>query len=324
MRDPLLVLLLAELGLAGCDGGPLFGDRVDGYGCAELKGDTCPAPEDVDPASLSDANYCDYTEIEVTSTQTPDPQPGWGGDTGTLYCCYETVAVDETPNSSCAIGRPLLRDGRPVLAEVPDGVEGIAADWLLYAQMEHASVAAFHALGLQLLALGAPLDLLDAVARAARDEVHHADGAFRLASRFAGRPLAPGPLAAGPVGPVSLVDLAAAAAREGCVGETLGALLARESALVATDPEARAFFVRVAEDEAQHAALSWRLVAWALAEGGVPVREAVVAALRESPALVRTADAPAVGLLGPETTAAVVARGIREVLDPAARVLLAA
>lgn len=322
MRHPLLVEILASLALAGCaPADDPFAKKVDSVACQPLTGATCPAPADVDPAALSDLNDCDLEAVEVTATEAPDPSGAWPGDSGALFCCYSVLSVDTDPTGMCAIGRPLLDHGAPVLAKV-DAVEGVAADWLRIAQMEHASVAAFHKLGLDLMAHGAPLELLDAVAEAARDEVRHARETFALASRYAGRLLAPGPMPVPTYTPASLAQLAADAAREGCVGETLGALIAAEAARVAVDPEVRAVMERVAADEARHAALSWRIVAWALHAGDV--RDVVLAALRQPPALATFDHQPAVGLLGPEATDRLVKMGVRDVLDPAARVLLGA
>ena len=53
--------------------------------------------------------------------------------------------------------------------------------------------------------------------------------------------------------------------REGCVGETVAALEAREALDHATDPEVRAALERIAADEQRHAELAWRVVSWGLA-----------------------------------------------------------
>src|SRR5205814_4301213 len=51
---------------------------------------------------------------------------------------------------------------------------------------------------------------------------------------------------------------------EGCVGETLGALLAAEQLRLASDPEVRRILQRIAKDELRHAELAWTFLAWAL------------------------------------------------------------
>lgn len=57
--------------------------------------------------------------------------------------------------------------------------------------MEHASVAAFARFTLQLLAMGAPAELVQASVGAAADELDHARLRFGIADRFDGRLGAP-------------------------------------------------------------------------------------------------------------------------------------
>jgi hypothetical protein len=76
-------------------------------------------------------------------------------------------------------------------------------------------------------------------------------------------------------------DLAIIAARtveEGCVGETLAAILAAEQLEKASDTAVREALAMIAADEARHAELAWRVVAWAIEAGGDRVRAAVAAA----------------------------------------------
>ena len=156
-------------------------------------------------------------------------------------------------------------------------------DWLLDALFEHASVASFSRLSLELLAAAAPAALLRDVHEAAMDEVRHAELCFALASAYAGAPLEPAgfPIA----GPIAVErDLAAIAAYsvvEGCIGETLAAVQAEEQRKRAKDPAVvRALEITVA-DEIRHAELSFRLVAWAIDVGGDNVRDAVCRAVRD-------------------------------------------
>jgi hypothetical protein len=143
----------------------------------------------------------------------------------------------------------------------------LAAWWAAVAALEHASVASFARVTLQLLALGAPADLVADTQRAAADEVRHAATTWSLASAYAGRTLGPGPLPLAGVGIAtdarsvlrSLVD-------EACVGETLGAAEARAAAEACEDPALAALLGGIAEDEARHAALAWRTLKWLLSE----------------------------------------------------------
>lgn len=139
----------------------------------------------------------------------------------------------------------------------------LADAWANDARFEHASIASFAKLSLELLALGAMAELVAASHRAALDEVEHARLCFALASRYAAEPIGPGALDLGSSVALAttLERIAAAAVVEGCVGETLGAIEAAEAARARDPIVARALRV-IAEDEAKHAELSRRVVAW--------------------------------------------------------------
>ncbi|WP_437810690.1 ferritin-like domain-containing protein [Sorangium sp. So ce1078] len=215
-------------------------------------------------------------------------------------CCYEVIAEEAHP---CAAGRPFTLEGHrrtaaprpadagwlargkssgpggmtPSLADLTDEERETLADgWLRSALEEHASVASFARFALDLMAHGAPSSLVEAAHIAALDEVGHARLGFSLASAYRGAPVGP---AAFPMPPVpiaaDLVALARAAAEEGCVGETVAALLAAEQRARAEDPAARAALEVIADDEARHAELAWLTVAWAIGAGGESVRRAV-------------------------------------------------
>jgi len=143
----------------------------------------------------------------------------------------------------------------------------LAREWAGVARAEHASVASFARFTLDLLALGAPPSLLAAAARAQADEVVHAQLAFALAAAYAGAPVAPGRLAVGgaPAAEPDPAAVAAALAREGCVGETVAAALATVAVRDARAPAVRRALRRIAADEARHAALAWRAARWLLA-----------------------------------------------------------
>jgi hypothetical protein len=97
------------------------------------------------------------------------------------------------------------------------------------------------------------------------DEVEHARACFGLAARYSALERGPAPLsAAGVQVAASLWHAALAAFHEGCVAETVAALQARASLERARDPEVRRALTRIAADEARHAELAWRFVAWAM------------------------------------------------------------
>jgi hypothetical protein len=143
----------------------------------------------------------------------------------------------------------------------------LAKVWLADALEEHASIAAFARFTMLMLSVGAPPDLVVAAQRASIDEVVHARDCFALARRYGATSAGPGALNVhDAMPPMSLADLAALTAEEGCVGETLGAALATEQLARATDPDAKRILARLVRDEARHAELAWRFVAWAIGE----------------------------------------------------------
>jgi hypothetical protein len=151
----------------------------------------------------------------------------------------------------------------PASALDPEDRRAVAAHYAEAGLMEHASVAAFARFALQLLALGAPSELVAETSRAMADETRHAEVCFGLARRY-GLDAAPGPLDVGGVlGEVSLERVLDLVVIEGCIGESGAALEAAWASGSATDPVVREALGGIAEDEARHAALAFRFVAWA-------------------------------------------------------------
>ena len=94
-------------------------------------------------------------------------------------CCYPVDTIDNTPGD-CVIGRPYFEGSDAITAPVSGANASHApssrgAAWARAAAFEHASVAAFARLSLQLMAHGAPTALLGEVHRAALDETRHAE-----------------------------------------------------------------------------------------------------------------------------------------------------
>src|SRR5258708_9885769 len=172
--------------------------------------------------------------------------------------------------------------------------------------MEHASIAAFARFALQLLAVGAPPDLVMAAQRAMADETKHAQLAFALAAAYGDRDLGPRSLAIDAcLDETDLPALVATVFAEGCIGETVAAVEAREALEHARDPAVVAVLKIIAEDETRHAELAWRTTAWAIAVGGDAVRERLEAAIAQE--MART-DAALDG--GPTAEEELLAHGI--------------
>ena len=208
-----------------------------------------------------------------------------GGDVQPGTCCYPVIEF-----GGCGAGRPFLVDGAPRVAErrhvkptsSPMGAElnaVIAEGWLKDAMMEHASVAAFAKFALELMALGAPLDLVRDAQRAMGDELDHATRCLEIAAMFGASGVTPGALDFGQLSAsVSLAEVVETTIIEGCVGETVAAMLARRAAEGCERDDLRASLLTIADDETRHATLAWRFVAWAIERGGAPIRERAIAA----------------------------------------------
>lgn len=247
-------------------------------------------------------------------------------------CCYDVCT------GSCC-GRPFLVAGEARVADVTPRADWLAHEsaadinlalrdaWLRDAQMEHASAAAFGRFMLQLLALGAPPALVRDAAKAAADEVRHAELCFALATRFGGTPVGPAPLSlAGALGEVTLADVVENVIAEGCVGETIAALTAARQLEGATDPEVRRALEQIQADEAAHAELAWRFVAWAL-DRDPEIRAVASAAfdraLGERRIVCADGDSlRAFGRLGAAEQRAAEASALADVIAPSARRML--
>jgi hypothetical protein len=217
------------------------------------------------------------------------------GDTDWEFCAADLAAnAWSCTSQTCAIGRPLLvADGARTApaterddwsARVAPETESLdsalrdalATQWQHVAAFEHASVASFARFSLQLLALGAPPELLSEAQRAAMDEVEHARIAYAIAGAYAGRKIGPGPLDLSDV-PLAtdrrtaMLELVA----EACVGETLGVAEAYELARLVQDPNVRRVHERIAADEQRHAELAWRALAWMLEDADDTLRTEV-------------------------------------------------
>ena len=113
-----------------------------------------------------------------------------------------------------AVGRPMIRDGAHISAVGCSSdhkewcqhkkhvitSEGSAAErkragdfYLNIALLEHASVAAFHHFALELMRLGAPVELLEGAHEAIKDEMRHAKQAFSLAADLLETPMGRAP-----------------------------------------------------------------------------------------------------------------------------------
>ena len=162
-------------------------------------------------------------------------------------------------------GRPIRRNGDVVLAPLAHrlgrAVDPVVAHLRTSAQDEHSSVAAFASLSLQLFELGAPLRLLDAAARAQRDEVRHA----QLMLGLLGTPMEFESVRLGSE-PTHVEQMLNHTLSDGCFNEQIAASIALRVAQRSSNRTIAEAYGTIAEDEARHAALAWDMVEWILAQ----------------------------------------------------------
>lgn len=167
----------------------------------------------------------------------------------------------------------------PVVPESATTGDPIGLGLARMARLEAASVRAFAALHADLAGLDAPHRLLDAVARARRDEVRHARVVGTAARRRGARVER---VRAHPRSAASREEVAVENAVEGCVGETLAALVLAWDRDRAEPDDVRAVFTAIAEDELAHARLSFAVHAWLVRGLTADARERVEERGREA------------------------------------------
>jgi hypothetical protein len=246
-----------------------------------------------------------------------DPAPGEklvvGLITGVLGLVFTLIGafVAYVAAFGFARGRQLRRFGKVLLPEVREGDDWakagrleevppelrapLAARWRENGRTEHASVAAFARLTLDLMALGAPPRLLHDTQKDADDEIRHTELCFALARGLDGRAESP---AAFPQAArartlsrwrtIALAQLAVDSLIDGALHEGVSARVIAQLAQRCEVPEVRAVLRQLAADEGRHSAHGWDVVEWCLAEGGWVVASALRGALRTIPRTLRT------------------------------------
>ncbi len=213
------------------------------------------SPKETRGARANEPDVCCYVEFHTCTSGLIQIMEGRA-----LRALGQVQRPTTGPRPRGARSRPRKRPRMPASrAEA----RSLAAKWTRAAENEHASIATFARLSLELLALGAPMDLVMACQRAGADEVRHAEDAYALASAFAGEELGamPFPEACAPIVP-DVVRLARETLEDGCIGESAAALAAMRDAEDSDDPATKAVLRRVARDESRHAELAFRLLGW--------------------------------------------------------------
>jgi hypothetical protein len=177
----------------------------------------------------------------------------------------------------------------------PELRAALAAAWRENGRTEHASVAAFARLTLDLMALGAPPSLVAAANRDALDEIRHTELCFSLARALDGESASPGAFpeaksARTVLGgrTIALAALAVDSLVDGALHEGMSARVVARLVKRCASPAIRDVLKEIAADEGRHAAHGWDVVEWCVAEGGAPVARALQGAIAALPDQMRT------------------------------------
>ena len=142
-------------------------------------------------------------------------------------------------------------------------------DWTNRAIGEHSSIASFAAFTIALMTNGAPPDLIADSLQAAMDEFNHAQTSFEMASYLSQQNISPGPLpGTSHKFDQDLHQLAFGTAKEGCVDETISALLGAAEIVTMEEKKVdkpgnwKDKVIKISKEEANHSALAWRTLEW--------------------------------------------------------------
>lgn len=255
---------LATVGVAACGSDASTGGtgrQSDAASSSDARGDANADGNGSDLDAGLDPSASDAAPFDAGG-DAPPPSPRRPFLVGTALRSARSEVRDDW-----SAARLTEDDELAAIALDPVTARELARSWLADGLEEHASIAAFARFTMMMLSVAAPPELVAASQRASLDEIAHARDCFALARRYGAHDAGPGALDVhDALSPMSLADLAALTAVEGCVGETLGAALAAEQLAVAVDPETRRILARIVRDEARHAELAWRFVAWAIGE----------------------------------------------------------
>lgn len=213
-------------------------------------------------------------------------------------------------------GRQLRRFGRVLLPKVGPGARwaapiaaprsvaeldaetrsALARQWRENGRTEHASVAAFARLTLDLMALGAPPALIARANEDGLDEIRHAQACFALARAIDGEAAGPLPFAEAArartlpaMRTLALAALAVDSLVDGALHEGVSARIIAKLARRAADPVIVQLLKDIAVDEGRHARHGWDVVKWCLEEGGDVVASALEGAIGRLPSAMESA-----------------------------------
>jgi hypothetical protein len=207
----------------------------------------------------------------------------------------------------------------------------LAETWKRRSAAEYLAVSTFSILAIDLVAAGAPADVLSHCVRAQLDEIRHAELAVRMVEIYGGERIAPLP------GMSKLPENRRVPAVQqavsntllvSCVSETYATTVLTATRDLTTDPVAHAVLTSIYSDEIMHARLGWSYLRYAIDRGGKGVVGAASAMVpraikgvatvveRERPVGEVTEAVRRHGLMTPAEERRVFADCVREVLVP--------
>ena len=208
-----------------------------------------------------------------------------GGDECTetgLNACYATPDGWSCSDFNCAVGRPLTNGTSYQMAPLSSGdgwtnddltincaylskeeIATVISHWENVTQLEHSSIASFSRFSLQMMAMGAPADILLAIQKATSDEIRHTQRAADILSGLIGSKVT---LGAFPIKGLSIESsreaLISNLIKEACFAETLGVAELTAALKWCDHPEISAHLSEVLEEETEHAHLAWKALKW--------------------------------------------------------------
>lgn len=164
----------------------------------------------------------------------------------------------------------------PGTVQIRDSLRSdLGRQWRENGKTEHASVAAFAKLTLDLIALGAPPKLIADANRDALEEIRHTQLCFSLANAIDGKAESPGPLRVDAAlqslpkfRTAALAKLAIESLIDGALHEGVSARIIAKLAVRCEEPFIQKILKEIAQDEFRHATHGWEVVEWCVKEGG--------------------------------------------------------
>lgn len=207
----------------------------------------------------------------------------------------------------------------------------LAETWRRRSAAEYLAVSTFSILAIDLVAAGAPADVLSHCVRAQLDEIRHAELAIRMVEIYGGKRIEPvagmSRLPDSPETP-KLHQAVANTLLVSCVSETYATTVLLATRDQTTDPVAHAVLTSIYSDEVMHARLGWSYLRFGIEKGGQGVIDAAAAMVpravkgvatvveRERPVGEVTEAVRRHGLMTPAEERVVFSQCVREVLVP--------